>query len=273
LLLLVVGVLALSSCQLDIAVDIDVEADGTGQISVVTTADADLVDAVPGIADELVLDDIAAAGWDVDGPVSTSDGGLVVTLTHDFASAGEATNLLRSLGPPFNQVEVGRGTNGDVTTNQLEGRLGLPDGFESFTDEELVAAVGTVPFATEIEASGATPAEAITVTVEASLPGDVVDSQTNATVEDGVLRWEVPTDGSILEWSARTEQAPSAGEEWARPLSIAALIALVAWVGFMGLFIVFVFFARWRRAWRYKRRHRQRDRNPPTPDREHADVG
>jgi hypothetical protein len=107
------------------------------------------------------------------------------------------------------------------------------------------------------------------VTVEASLPGEIVEAQTNGTVRDGVIRWEVPTDGSILEWSARTEQSPSAGGSWARPLSVAALVALVAWVGFMTLFIAFVFLARWRRAWRYKRRHRPR----PMPDREHVEVG
>jgi hypothetical protein len=269
LLVLVVAVLALSSCQLDIAVDIDVEPDGTGQLAVVTTADAELVEAVPGIADELVLDDVVAAGWNVEGPVATPDGGLVVTMTHDFVSAGEATNLLRSLGPPFNQVEVGRGTNGDVTTNQLEGRLGLPDGFRSFADDDLVAEVGAVPFAEEIEASGATPDESIAVTVEADLPGEIVEAETNGTVGDGVIRWEVPTDGEILEWSARTEQAPSVSGSWARPLSIAALVALVAWIAFMGAFILFVFVARSRRAWRYKRRRR----STPAPERQHVDVG
>ena len=249
------GVVLLSSCQLDIAVDVAVEPDGTGTITVVTSADAEIVERVPTVADELVLDDIIAAGWSVNGPAPTPDGGLIVTMTHDFESAAEATNLLRSLGPPFNAIKLGRGTNGDITTNQIGGRLGLPDGFESFADDDLVVAVGSVPFADEIAASGATPETAISATIRARLPGDLVTSETNATVlPDGSLEWVSPTDGTVLEWSARTEQTPSDGGVWAKPVSIAALIALIAWVGFMVLFIVYVAFARWRKARAYRRR-------------------
>lgn len=263
LLLAVAGVLVLSSCQLDIAVDIDVAPDGTGSITVVTSADPEIVDVVPTIADEIVLDDIVAAGWTVEGPVETPEGGLILTMTHEFASAAEATNLLRSLGPPFNQVELGRGTNGDITTNRLGGRMGLPNGFESFADEDLVAAVGSVPFAEEIAAAGATPENSLSATVRATLPGDVIEAETNATVlDDGTLEWVAPMDGSVLEWSARTEQAPSQGTVWAEPVSIAALVALVAWLGFMGLFIVYVFFARWRRAREYRYRPRDAERPP-----------
>lgn len=249
------GVVLLSSCQLDVAVDVVVEPDGTGTITVVTSADADIVEQVPTIADELVLDDIVSAGWNVDGPAPTPAGGLIITMSHDFESAAEATNLLRSLGPPFNAIKLGRGTNGDITTNQIGGRLGLPDGFESFADEDLITAVGSVPFADEIAASGATPGTAISATIRARLPGDLVSSETNATVlPDGTLEWVSPTDATVLEWSARTEQAPSEGGVWAKPVSVAALIALMAWVGFMVLFIVFVAFVRWRKARAYRRR-------------------
>ena len=269
LLLFGVGVLVLSSCQLDIAVDVLVEPDGTGTITVVTTADSEVIEQVPTIADELVLDDIVAAGWAVDGPNPTPDGGLIVTMSHAFASAAEATNLLRSLGPPFNEIELGRGTNGDVTTNQLGGRAGLPNGFESFADDDLLAAVGSVPFAAEIAASGATPETSMSATVRARLPGELVLAESNAEVlDDGRLEWVMPMDDSVLEWSARTEQAPSQGGVWAEPVSIAALVALIAWAGFMGLFILYVAFARWRKARAYKRRPR-----PPQPQRPHADVG
>jgi hypothetical protein len=46
-------VLALAGCRLDIAVDLVVEPDGSGTVSVVVTADRELVAAVPTIADEL----------------------------------------------------------------------------------------------------------------------------------------------------------------------------------------------------------------------------
>jgi len=268
-LLFVVAVLALSACRLDTAVDVVVNPDGTGTISVVTTADPEIVAEVPTLADELALEDIVAAGWVVDGPTSTPDGGLIITLTHDFTSAAEATNLLRSLGPPFNEIEVGRGTNGDITTNQLEGRMGLPDGFDSFADDDLVTAIGSAPFEEQITASGATPESSISAQLRARLPGELVAAETNAVVlDDGTLQWTAPTDGSVLEWSARSEQTPSEGSPWAKPVSIAALVAFFAWVAFMGIFILYVAFARLKRARQYKYRPR-----PTQPQQPPVDVG
>ncbi len=254
---------ALSACQVDIAVDVTIEPDGTGVITVVATANAELVERVPTIADDLVLDDIAEAGWTVVGPAPTESGGLTVTFTHEFASADEATNLLRSLGPPFNEMAVQRGTAGDETTNQLSGLLGLPRGFDEFADDDLVAAVGSLPFEEEIAASGETPETSMAATVTAILPGVLVEEETNGTpTEEGTLEWVAPLDGTIAELRAVSKQAPSEGGVWARPLSIAALVALIAWVVFMTAFILFVFFARWRRSFKYRRRNRQR--NHPT---------
>lgn len=256
---LLVCAVALAACQLDVEVDVVVNPDGTGDITMVATADAEVVNAVPNLVDDLVLDDAIAAGWDIDGPTSTDDGGLTLTMTHDFLSANEATNLLLSLGPPFTGMRVARGTSasGDVTTNQLDGRLVLTDGFDTFADSDLIAAVGSLPFSEEIEASGATPTENMSVTIRASLPGVLNEEATNGiATDDGFLEWTAPLDGSVLEWSAETTQAPAEGDRWARPLSIAALLLLIAWVAFMTFFIGFVVLARWRRA----RRHRQRER-------------
>ncbi len=251
--------LVLTSCRLDIAVDLTVEPDGTGDITVVVTADADLVAEVPTIADELATDDIAAAGWTVEGPSPTPDGGLVVTLTHGFTSDQDATNLLNSLGPPFTRMSVSRSTSGDETTTRLDGLLGLPDGFASFADDDLIATVGSLPFADRIEASGATPESALGAVIRADLPGEVDTEQTTGTrLDDGTLEWVVPTDGTILDWRALSVQAPDDDRWWARPLSIGALVLLVGWVAFMTVFIGYVTLARWRRARRYRRRR------PPT---------
>lgn len=253
LALLLTGLFVLTGCQLDVVADVVVDPDGTGTIVVTAEADAELVDEVPTIADELVLDDVAAAGWIVEGPTATPEGGLLVTLTHDFAGKDEATNLLRSLGPPFNDPTIGRGQDGDSATNVARANLGLPDGFATFADDDLVTALGGVPFATRLDE--ADPASSFSAVLHVTLPGELVDAETNAEVlDDGSLRWTVPVDGSILEASARSEQAPSTGGVWARPVATVALIALIAWVGFMTLFIGYVAVARWRRARRYRQR-------------------
>lgn len=249
------AVFGLSGCRLDIQLDITVDPDGTGTMTVTATADAELVAAVPTIAEDLVLDDIAAAGWVIDGPTPTPEGGLVLSLTHDFSGAAEATNLLKSLGPPFTNPQLGRGESADVTTNTLTGNFGLQNGFADFADSDLIDAVGGVPFEEEFAAQGATPGNSLSATVRAELPGDVVDDETNGEVlANGRIEWVIPFEGPPLELSGRTQQSPSEGVSWARPLSIVALVALIAWVAFMTLFIAYVTFARWRRSRRYRRR-------------------
>lgn len=241
--------IALASCRVDVSVDLIVEPDGTGTITMIATADAELVAAVPTIADELVTDDIAAAGWVIDGPTPTADGGLMISLTHDFFSDQEATNLLNSLGPPFNEMAMERNTAGDDTTTRLDGLLGLSSGFEAFADEELIAAVGSLPFADRIEAGGATPATSMSAVIRATLPGEIDPEQTNGTrIDDGRLEWTVPLDGSIVDWRALSTQSPGDNRWWARPLSIAAFVALVLWIVFMTLFIGYVAMARRQRS-------------------------
>jgi len=261
LLALCACALVLASCQVDVDVDLSMADDGTGTITVVATADAAVVAAVPTLASELALDDVVAAGWELQGPTATADGGLTLTISHSFTSPDEATNLLNSIGPPFNQMSVQRTTVNNDTTTTLHGLLGLSNGFAAFADDDLVTAVGSVPFADQIAASGATPESSMHVTIGAGLPGEIVSEETNGTtVEDGSLEWIVPLDGSIAELRAQSLQAPANNAWWARPLSIVALVALVGWVVFMIVFIGYVAWARSRRA----RRHRQRPHAHPT---------
>ncbi len=260
ILALLTCALVLASCRVDVAVDVAFEPDGTGTVTVALTADAAVVTEVPSLAGELAFDDVTAAGWTVDGPVSTPDGGLTVTLSNDFVSDVEATNLLNSLGPPFGDMTVTRNTNGEDTTTTITGLLGLPNGFAAFSDEELQSVVGSVPFADRLQAAGATPASSMSAVIRVDLPGSVDDDITNGTrLDDDRYEWTVPLDGSIEELRAVSVQSPGEDRWWARPLSILALVLLVAWVGFMTLFIGYVVYARWRRA----RRRPSRQPRPP----------
>ena len=62
------------------------DRDGAGTITVTATADAELVAQAPGLADDLHFDDLVAAGWAVDGPTPTDDGGLEVVAPPDLRS-------------------------------------------------------------------------------------------------------------------------------------------------------------------------------------------
>lgn len=247
-----VCVAVLAGCRLDVAVDMTVEPDGTGTISILATADPELVAAVPTIADDLAVDDIVQAGWAIDGPNPTPDGGLTITITHGFFSDEEATNLLNSLGAPFSEMSMVRNSSGQDTTTRLTGLLGLPDGFASFADDDLVAAVGSVPFGEQIAASGATPASSMGITMRSTLPGNIDQSESNGTmIDDGRLEWVVPLDGTVLDSRGVSVQSPGDERWWARPLSVLALVALIAWVAFMTIFIGYVAWSRW------QRRHRR----------------
>lgn len=256
LLLLLLGALVLASCRLDVTVEVIVEPDGTGTVTVVAIADEGLVGQVDGLADALVFDDVERGGWEVDGPVATDDGGLQATFSHRFSSAQELANILNSIGPPVASMQVGRTTEDEQTTNAVRGLLVLEDGFAAFTDDDLTAAVGGLPFGDRFAATGLSPDEAMSFTLRISMPGEVI-SATGVEVEPQVFEWTAPLDGTQVEVAASTVQRPPEGGAWAGPLATAALVALVVWLVLSGAFIAFVLIARARRA------RRRRARRPP----------
>lgn len=261
--LVIIGALALVSCRLDVDVSVVVEPDGTGVVTVVAEADAALVDQVADLADVLVFDDAVEGGWTIDGPTPTDEGGLIATFTHPFSSARELANVLNSIGPPLRDVAAGRVTEGEQTTNALEGVLVLPDGFASFADAELIDAVGGLPFADRFEATGATPEDAMSFDLRVTMPGEVISS-TGREVEPQVFEWVAPLDGTLLDVAASTVQRPPEGGTWAGPLATGALVALVVWVVLSTVFIAFVVVARRNRAKQRRRRPRPPGARPGT---------
>lgn len=255
LLLVAACVLTLGACRLDVTVDVVIEPDGTGVVTMVATADAELVAQVPDLVDDLRLDDAIANGWVVDGPSPTDDGGLTITLTHDVSSAEELANVLNSIGPPLTRMAAARNSDPatEQTTNAINGEMVLADGFATFSDPDLIAAVGGVPFEAEIAASGLTPPEAMSFTYRVKLPGELVSAETGTEVGDGVIEWRAPLDGTTTNLYVQTVQRPASdGASWAGPVATIALILLVGWIVVAGAFLVFVAVAR-----RNKRRRRE----------------
>ena len=115
----------LAACKVDATVDVTIGPDGTGSVAVTAVADAEVVQQAPGLAADLRFDDAEAAGWTVEGPTATPDGGLRVVLTHPVTSAADATNVLNSLGPPFVGMKLDRVVTdgGDGATTTLSGQL------------------------------------------------------------------------------------------------------------------------------------------------------
>jgi hypothetical protein len=267
LLLLFGCALALTACRLDVTVDVAIEPDGTGLVTVIATADGELVEQVPGVADDLRLDDAVANGWMIDGPNPTDDGGLTITLTHDVHSAEELANVLNSIGPPLTDMAAARTTDAesDQTTNAIDGQLVLSDGYASFADADLIAAVGGVPFQEELEASGLPPADAMSFTYRVRLPGELISAETGVEVGDDTIEWDAPLDGTTMSVRTQTVQRPAGeGSSWAGPLATISLIALVAWIVLASAFVIFVALARRRKQRRRETRLRRLERDRVT---------
>lgn len=249
-----VCLLALTACRLDVVVEVAMEPDGTGVVTVDATADAELVDQFPDLVDDLRLDDATANGWEIDGPTPLEGGGMQLALTHPFSSAAELANVLTSIGPPLTQMAAARteGADGQIV-NGINGNMVLADGYESFADAALVAAVGGQPFADEIAAAGVPVDEAFSFTYRVALPGDLQSAESGTDIGDGVIEWVAPLDGSTTNLYVETVQRPpGSGASWAGPLSTVALVALIGWVALAAAFISFVAVAR-----RNKRRRRE----------------
>jgi hypothetical protein len=243
----VLGTLAvLAGCRVDVQVDVAMDELGAGTVTVTVTADAEVVDAAPGLADDLRTDDLAEAGWVVDGPTTTSDGGLELVLSYPFDSPDEANVALAQLsGPegPFVDPRVDRVVDGRDVTYSVDGALVLTDGLEAFTDREMVDLVGEVPYADELAERGLTLDEVIGITFSVQLPGEVRKS--TGTVADGALTWTVPLDGSSQSLvTTSVDEGPS--DTWAT-IATALQVLLGLWVAIAGLFIAYVVWARRRR--------------------------
>ncbi len=250
----------LTGCQLSIEVDVVIDDDGSGMIEISATADAEMVARLPDLADQLIFDDLV--DWSVTGPEQTDDGALEVTLTSAFTTLEELSERLDEIGEPLTRVGVGRAVDDEagLTTTAISARLQLPESFEAFADDELLALVGGVPFAEEL--AGLTPGEVVRFELRVALPGEVIE--TNGTgVGPGVLSWVAPADSSAIEVSASTLVRDSEPPGWARPVATLALLGLIIWLILSMLFIAVVINAQRRRI-RQRRQRRQQQRQRAT---------
>jgi len=253
-LALLLVALTLTSCKIDANVDIQVNPDGTGTITLVVVADADVVTQAPGLADDLRFDDAVAAGWSVDGPTATEVGGLTVTLTHEFISVEEASALLQSMngpGGPLHDVVLARAVADDVVTTSLTGSIRVEGGMDAFADPDVLAAIGGSPYADNIAATGLRPADVVTFTFSADLPG-ASTAPTGTADAEAPLTWAVPLDGTTADLAATavfTQGDDSGSSVWGT-IATVALVALVVWCVLAIAFIAFVARARKRRTQR-----------------------
>ena len=261
LVLVALAALSLTACKVDATVDVHVEADGSGDVTVTLVADKALVDAAPGLADDLRFDDATAAGWVATAPEATADGGLQVSVSHTFTTVEEATALLRSVNStngPLHDLTISRVVTDDDITTTMTGTLRVDGGIDAFADPDLLSVIGGTPYADNITNAGLRPADAVTFTYRVDLPGAATVSNgvgssgvATGSGDDQVLTWSVPIDGTAADLATTTVLAQGTPSSTWGTIAKIALGALVVWCLVAGAFIMFVAKARRERALRH----------------------
>ena len=259
---------------MDMAITIDIAEDGTGQVLAEIIADPALTAALPPGADLLVVEDARQAGWVIEGPTPTEDGGLRVQMSKATSSMHDLAIAITEIGPPFSvrSMERRADTEGELISEirtQIALSATLPngatsEGFAQFSDTDLTSVLGGLPFQDQLVASGATPSNSLSLSLEITTPGRVIQhSGEDVTVESGrsTVRWQIPLDGSATDITLTAVQRPD-GAAWADGLSTLLLVVLTLWVIGSAAFIVWVMIARRRRAIA-RRRRTSRQAEPP----------
>lgn len=235
-----------AGCRVDVDINVRMDSKGAGSVTVTLVTDKEMVTRAPGLATDLRLEDIKAAGWTVTGPTVTPDGGLQVELVQAFTTPAQANAILADLnGPngPLVGITLALTTVQDTTTYTLNGRLQVVGGLAAFSDTDLVTALGSAPYAAQVAAAGQQPKDVLGITFKATMPGKL-----NTTTAKGSagLQWTVPLDGTALDVGTLSEHTV-ARNKWAKPVAKSAQVALVTWGAVSIGFILYVIAVRHRR--------------------------
>jgi hypothetical protein len=204
LLALALVLLASSACRLRTEVTVDVQPDGSGTIGVNVALDADAMSRVPGLEQELRLDDLEATGWTITGPALEADGMTWIRASKPFATPEEAGAVLHEVSGdngPFREFAVTREQSFARTTFGFDGVVDFTAGLDSFGDDALAdaldgQALGEAQAAIE-DRLGEALDQVFRFQVIVRLPGSV-DSNAPSTLENGAA-WEprLSSDGPV----------------------------------------------------------------------------
>lgn len=170
-------VLVVTGCRMQVAVDIAVDEDGGGMVTVGVGLDDDALDRVGDLRRQVRVDDLVSAGWEVSDPQKDLDGLTWIRARKPFRDPAEATAVLGELTGPdgaFRDFTVSRDDGLLGTTYRVKGTVDLTAGPQAFSDAELAAALGGDPFGGTLTAieqeEGASVGEMVDFRVTVALP-------------------------------------------------------------------------------------------------------
>jgi hypothetical protein len=231
LVLAVAALASLAGCKVETTVEVDADADGTGRVVAEVVLDDDAVRRVPGLAEQLRVDDLRAAGWQVEKPRKAAAGGLVVEAAKRFRTPAEAAQAVEELtGPagPFRGFELRRERSFLRTRTAFSGTVDLGRGIEAFGDDVLRDRLGGSSLGldpAELESRlGTALSDVFSFRVVARLPGNV-SSDASGVEGDGVV-WRpalgetVVVHATSVRWNVRSIAAAAVSAVAAAALAI-----------------------------------------------------
>jgi hypothetical protein len=233
LLALVLVALAAGACQVRTEVGIDVEEDGSGRVTVSVGLDADALERVPQLADQLRTSDLAAAGWDITGPEAGDGGFTWFRAEKGFETPDEATELLEDLAGedgPLRDLSLRRTRSFARTSFEFRGTVDFSGGLEAFGDDELAASLDGEPLGEDVaaieERLGQTLDNVFRFQLAVRLPGDV-SSNAPSTISNGAVWQPRLSEGAPVMLLASSTEWRTTTLLWLGGAAV-ALLALVA---------------------------------------------
>ncbi len=225
-----------SACRVDTTVDIAVNDDGSGVVTVTVVADAAAVSLIVDDPADLQFDDLESAGWEVAGP-NTEDGGVTIEATKPFLSAPELPGILDEIVGPgvvFSDVELVQdhhfariGLGPSSTDYDFNARIDPSPDLEQLGDEFLAGQLDGSPLGRSLlrieTDSGTSFEQALSLTVTVQLPSGL--SSDTAEVSDDTGTWTFAYGDEAAELDARASIDEIMPRVW-------ATVALVAFVLF-----------------------------------------
>lgn len=180
-------VFLVSACQVDAAVKVEVEEDGSGVVEVRAVLDAETTDALLELDLEgagIALTDLAQSGWVVSRPETQDNGSTVIVATKPFGTPeqfGEVMGELNGPDGPFRDFVLLRRQRFAQVDYDIEGTLDTSGGLESFGDTDLETALGQ-PLEAIASRYGVRP-EDVGLSIELAVPGQARDEPPAGVIE------------------------------------------------------------------------------------------
>ena len=194
--------LVLASCRVDAQVDLVVNNDGSGILTVKVGVDDDTLAQEPGLVGEVRTSDLQQSGWQVVGPAKGERGLTWISISKPFANAAQANELLKEI-----TGDAGFIRNAKLSRDAPFGRISSTftavvepsNGMNSFVDSELLTAIeGARPLDAQLkklEAKGKSLDQVLHLKISVMLPG-----------ADGPAVWTPKLVGSPTKLSADSSE-------------------------------------------------------------------